>query len=165
VEKGGAVWDKLGESQAKDILQELASKATTLRDQKVELLEFLKAHKGEEGTTVSEVNDRVKALKDSVRSIKDTLQKFAYEVDKAAHPVGENLRSAVNSAEIGKMSDLDRVVSDWRQNQPDKAVTDLDSAIKELDLMRACIGCLQDLIAKKVATCDPTNPNESGRKN
>jgi hypothetical protein len=96
----------------------------------------------------------VENLENIVRGLRRKLEQFAHEIDKAAHPVGEDLRVEISKAETNKIIELRSVVRDWDEGRRQKAVESLDGAIADLERMRAGVLCLQESIRRKKSACD-----------
>jgi chromosome segregation ATPase len=151
INSGGVVWGKLGQGQAKDTLQTLATEAATLGVSKDKLRTQLVQNR----VTDEALRNQVEGMNSTLEHMQHTLEKFANEVDAAAHPIGEKLRAKVEMADTDKILELDRVVIEFEQNHPQAAIKALDSAITDLQTMQATITCFQDSITKKKAACDP----------
>jgi hypothetical protein len=148
-----AAWDKIGEGQAPDILQDVATDAATLQTKKdglrAELLLCM-----QEKSNPPNLYGEVENLRKLVRRLGEKLEKFAHEIDKAAHPVGEDLRVEISKAETNKIIELHIVVIDWEMGKRQEAVESLDGAVADLKRMRAGVLCLQESIKRKNTACD-----------
>jgi hypothetical protein len=101
------------------------------------------------------VSGRVAALHYSLELIGDRLERFSVEVDKAAHPIGEQARVKFQVAQLGKSAELDAIVKSWRAGNYDEAMEHLRKAQRYLDVMRKIVACLQDSVKNKKPACDP----------
>jgi hypothetical protein len=119
IKSGSAVWDKLGEGQAIDTLQTLATDAATLETQKNDLRAELANGRIRD---TSELSPRIDKLKASLREIKARLEKFSVEIDAAAHPIGEDLRIEVEKADTDKVFELDAMFQAFDREHPQPAI-------------------------------------------
>ncbi len=153
---GDAAWAPLANKQSERVLEELASKAATLESKKNDLKTELEENVKNKTTDQVRLSQRIQDLKMQVVAIRDKMDKFSVEIDKAAKPVGDQVRIETNKAEIRKINELNRVESRWVwEKQYQKAIDELDAAVKNLDKMRAGIACLQNSIARQAAACNP----------
>jgi len=151
VDGGNTAWEHLAQGQAKDTLQTLATKTGDLTQKNNDLLAYIRSGNATDDT----VSTRVKAIKTQLQAIKQLMGTFATELDEAAHPIGENLRTKIASAGTSRAMELDQVEFNFRQHDTQAAIQHLDVAIEDLGTMSAAIKCFQDSITNKKAACDP----------
>jgi hypothetical protein len=77
------------------------------------------------------------------------------EVDKSAHPIGEEMRVNFSSQASAKGINLTGVKDMWRQGRYQDATRQLDEGTAHLETMRAIVLCLQNSITTESAACDP----------
>lgn len=155
VTKGGGVWDKIGASQAQSVLQGVASDAATLENKNNQLRTDLEASVERHTTQDFPVTVRSEELKTLLRALGRTLERFRVEIDKSAHPIGEEMRVNFSSQVSAKETGLSGVEDMWRQGRYQDAIKQLDEATAHLEKMRAIVLCLQNSITAKSASCDP----------
>src|SRR5579859_2212540 len=155
VTHGGKVWEELGKGQANAILDRVSDETVKLEADKNALRAYMVKNKDDKSDAASiEVSERCDKIKHDSQDIQTSLLEFGEEIDKAAHPVGEDMRAAVIKAETMKMAEIDAVDDLWDDHHPAVAVRYLDSAIQYLQLMRKGILCMQNSIKAEKAACD-----------
>jgi hypothetical protein len=167
VNKGNKVWDDLGHTQAVSVLDRVAHEAGEQAKGNDLLLDDMKASVKNETTKKLEVGERVDRLKTSLAHLGRELDRFSVEVDKAAHPIGEEARERFAVAGNGKARELDAITKSWREGHFDEAMEHLKKAQAYLDVMRQLVTCLQDSVRDKKPACDPKKipmPDEQNDK-
>jgi hypothetical protein len=155
VARGNEVWDSLATTQAKSVLGDIASDAADQAKGNDRLLFDMNKCLKDKTTCSLDASFRVATLQDSLTVLGRRLDKFSVEVDKAAHPIGEQARIKFAVAATGKSAELDAIVKSWRAGRFDEAMEHLKKAQEYLDVMRELVGCLQDSVMAKKPACDP----------
>jgi hypothetical protein len=155
VAKGNDVWDSLATTQAKSVLDGIAHDAADQARNNDRLLLDMKESIRKETTKDLAVSFRVAQLQNSLGVLGEKLDRFSVEVDKAAHPIGEQARVKFAVAQAGKGAELDAIVRSWQAGRFDEAMEHLKKAQEYLDVMRKLVTCLQDSVKDKKPACDP----------
>lgn len=154
-DSGGKAWEKIGTGQADSILQDIGTDTANLEirnnNLKTELEQSIKDNK----MRSIPIGQRVESLTSALQGLSKKLSRFATEVDKAAHPIGEEARVQFNSAAGAKGVILNDIQYDWMNAHYQKALDEITQANAQLDRMRAIVTCLQDSIKSKKSACDP----------
>jgi len=153
--KGNEIWDGLGTMQAKKVLDDVASAAgNQAKDNEILLSAMQKSIKDKETENLM-VSFRVAMLHNSLKHLGDRLDTFSVEVDRAAHPIGEQARVKFAIAYGGKEAELDAIVKSWKAGRFDEAIEHLKKAQEYMDVMIKIISCLQESVKSKKPACDP----------
>lgn len=153
--RGNEVWDSLATTQAKSVLDDIAHDAADQAKGNDRLLFDMNKSLKDKTTYSLNASFRVAALQNSLVVLGRRLDRFSVEVDKAAHPIGEQARIKFAVAAAGKGAELDAIVNSWRAGRFDEAMEHLKKAQEYLDVMRKLVACLQDSVVGKKPACDP----------
>ena len=155
VKKGNEVWIGLAETQATSVLDKIAHDAAEQAEGNDRLLAQMQQSVEKGKTKDLPVRKAVSDLQSSLRKLGRELDRFSYEVDKAAHPIGEDARVRFAEAGNGKAIELDAIVESWEAGRFDEAIEHMKKAQEYLNVMRKLVTCLQDSVKDKKAACDP----------
>jgi hypothetical protein len=161
LDKGNALWETIGGSQAVTTTQEVASQSASLEILKVKLRQDILDNKIQ---SEDELRTRVTEIVKKVKDLSKPLDKFAVEIDGAGLNVGVDFRTAVSEMAYGKIEDLEEVMQIWRRNAPEshrQAAMKLDLAIKCLHEMQNAATCLANTVRDKHRDERPSCSHES----
>ena len=154
VEGGGETWNKLSTPQAKDVLEDLASAAESLRKKNLDLEAAVRKSMLEHTEKDVQIGPRVEELRKLAKSFEDKLEKFRHEVDKASNAMKNHTRSETERAFEAKADLLEDVEKEWNKKNYDNALTILGDAERTLERGQNGIRCLRDSIDDKDTACD-----------
>jgi hypothetical protein len=150
---GKEVWDKLRAPQGEQILQEVASRTTTLQSHNKTLRMDLLASKNGPSPATFPLHERIASLTQEIDTILNKIEKFDQEID-SVMPHGNEWRGRIADEGASKPGALRNVERNWRNGRYDQALADLDDGMAALEHMQKAIKCVQDSVAAKAPVCD-----------
>jgi hypothetical protein len=150
---GKEVWEKLRAPQGEEILQEVASRTTTLQNRNKALQRDLRDSKKGASPATFPIRERIASLTHEIDGILSRIEKFDQEID-SVMPHGNEWRGRIVDQAAAKPAALRDLERDWTGGRYDRALEDLDEGMAALARMQKAISCVQDSVAAKAPVCD-----------
>jgi predicted nuclease with TOPRIM domain len=161
---GKVLWTKIGDYQAVETTQEIASKSGSLHELKSKLREDIENDRIKDK---DELNNRIDKLIDAIDALRGSLDRFAYEIDSAHLNSSTDLRITTAYLAGNKIEELYKVRAVWThddESSHQQAIKYLDSAIECLEKFHQTATCLANTVRNQRRDANPECTSDSIKK-